>query len=187
MTALPALAYALGMLAIVLSGMSNDDAKADVAVVLGNRIEADGQPSERLRARLDRAFALHEAGLAPFVIVSGGMGLEGFDEATVMRAYLIERGVPEDRVIPDSGGVDTWSTAQNAARIMREHGMSSAYAVSQLFHVPRTKMAFRRFGIETVYGAYPHYFEWRDIYSTFREVAAYAAYTWRAVPATTAP
>ncbi|MBI1320563.1 MAG: YdcF family protein [Candidatus Hydrogenedens sp.] len=180
--AIPILVYALAMLAIVVAGMRDDTAKADAAVVLGNRIEADGQPSDRLRARLDRALELYESGMVPLVIVSGGIGLEGFDEATVMRAYLMDHGIPADRVIADSEGVNTWSTARNAARILRERDLHSAYAVSQYFHVPRTRLAFRRFGIETVYGAHPRYFEWRDVYSTFREVAAYAVYSFRPLP-----
>lgn len=170
------------MLLIALLGMRDDRAHADLAVILGNRIEADGQPSDRLKARLDRALALYNAGTVRALLVSGGMGLEGFDEATVMAAYLADRGVPRERISIDSDGVNTWATAEYAAAYMDARGYSSAYAVSQYFHVPRSKLALRRFGVDTVYGAHPDYFEWRDIYSTFREVVAYVVYAWRTLP-----
>ena len=48
------------------------------------------------------------------LFVSGGVDAAGADEAAVMRDYLISRGVPADRIVADSAGVDTWATARHA-------------------------------------------------------------------------
>src|SRR5580704_13458675 len=84
----------IGTVVLVVSGLCDDLGKADVGLVLGSKVESDGTPSARLRARLDRTLELYRAGYFPAVIVSGGIGKEGYDEAAVMRDYLVARGVP---------------------------------------------------------------------------------------------
>jgi vancomycin permeability regulator SanA len=173
------LAFTLAATLIVADGLTDDIQAADVAIVPGNTVEKDGRPSARLRARLDRTIALYRQGLFPDVIVSGGVGSEGFDEAEVMKRYLVENGVPEGRIHVDSGGSTTYLTARNAARMMRENGWQSAMVVSQYFHVPRMRLALKRSGITPVFSAHARYFELRDVYSTVREVIGYGAYLLR--------
>ena len=181
LTALPImLAFILAATLIVADGLTDDIHAADVAIVPGNTVEKDGHPSERLRARLDQAVALYRQGLFQDVIVSGGVGSEGFDEAEVMKRYLVERGVPEGRIHVDSGGATTYLTAKNATRIMRENGWQSAMVVSQYFHIPRMRLALKRSGITQVFSSHAKYFELRDIYSIAREVFGYGAYLLRA-------
>ena len=174
------LAFTLAATLIVADGLTDDIHAADVAIVPGNTVEKDGRPSARLRARLDQTIALYRQGLFPDVIVSGGVGSEGFDEAEVMKRYLVENGVPEIRIHVDSGGSTTYLTAKNAARMMRENGWQSAMVVSQYFHVPRMRLALQRSGITPVFSAHARYFELRDVYSIAREVVGYGAYLLRA-------
>lgn len=174
------LAFILSATLIVVDGVRDDIHAADVAIVPGNKIEKDGRPSERLRARLDAVVMLYRQGLFPNVIVSGGVGVEGFDEAEVMKKYLIENGLPEANIYPDNGGATTYLTAKAAAQMMREHGWQSAMVISQYFHVPRLRLAMKRNGISTVYSAHAKYFEVRDVYSIAREVVGYGAYLVRA-------
>jgi vancomycin permeability regulator SanA len=173
------LAFTLAATWIVADGLRDDIQAADVAIVPGNTVEKDGRPSARLRARLDQTVALYRQGLFPNVIVSGGVGSEGFDEAEVMKSYLVENGVPEGRIHVDSGGATTHLTARNAARMMREHGWQRAMVVSQYFHVPRTRLALKRSGVTPVFSAHARYFELRDVYSIAREVVGYGAYLLR--------
>jgi vancomycin permeability regulator SanA len=174
------LAFTLAAALIVADGLTDDIQAADVAIVPGNTVEKDGHPSERLRARLDQTVALYRQGLFPDVIVSGGVGSEGFDEAEVMKRYLIEKGLPEGSIHVDSGGATTRLTARNASRMMRENGWQSAMVVTQYFHVPRTRLALKRSGVTPVFSAHAQYFERRDVYSIAREVAGYGAYLLRA-------
>lgn len=181
LTALPvALAFTLAATLIVADGLTDEIHAADVAIVPGNTVETDGRPSARLGARLDQTVALYRQGLFPNVIVSGGVGREGFDEAEVMKRYLVEQGVPERSIHVDSGGATTRLTARNASRMMRENGWQSALVVTQYFHVPRMRLAMKRSGVAPVFSAHSQYFERRDVYSIPREVVGYGAYLLRA-------
>ncbi|HVG19564.1 MAG TPA: YdcF family protein [Blastocatellia bacterium] len=176
LSAVFALAFVIAALLIVSDGLSDDARAADVCIIPGNKVEESGAPSPRLRARLDKAVELYKRGLCRNVITSGGVGSEGFDEAVVMKAYLTERGVAEGSILVDSQGLNTFLTAKNSSRMMKEKGWQSALVVSQYFHVSRTKLALRRFGVTPVFGAHAQYFELRDIYSITREVFGYLGY-----------
>lgn len=175
-TAAAAAAFFIASTVLVFSGMSDKIHEADAAVVLGNTVNSDGSPSRRLAARLDTAVELYHRGMFDNVIVSGGVGREGFDEAAVMKDYLTRRGIPQDRIVVDSLGITTAATARNVAAIAKEHHWSSVLVVSQYFHIPRCRLALSLAGFERVYAAHAHYFELRDVYSIVREVMAYAAY-----------
>ena len=54
--------FLLGTGLLVLDGLCDHLGHADVALVLGSRVELDGSPSLRLRARLDRTLELYRAG-----------------------------------------------------------------------------------------------------------------------------
>jgi vancomycin permeability regulator SanA len=145
---------------------------ADIAIVLGNTVYADGSPSPRLAARLEKAYQCYEQRQCKLVLVSGGIDASGTDEALAMHAYLVRRGIPSDNIVVDRAGNDTWSTARNASAFMRNRGLSSALVVTQYFHIPRAMFALKRFGVREVSGAYPVFWEVRDLYSIVREVPA---------------
>jgi vancomycin permeability regulator SanA len=169
----------LGTLVLIISGLHDDLGHADVALVLGNTVLPDGTPSARLRARLDKTLELYRAGYFPKIIVSGGMGKEGFDEAVVMRDYLIQHEIPPDRIITDSAGTTTYASARNTRQIAQQQHFNSVFVVSQYFHVPRSRLALERFGFQTVHSAHAHYVESRDLYSAPRELIGYVRYLFR--------
>ncbi len=169
----------VGAGAISIAGSIDNIHQADVAVVLGNTVEQNGKPSARLQARLDKTIALYQQGVFKNTIVSGGVGKEGFDEAVVMKQYLVANGLPTAQIYVDSQGNNTYLTAKNTARLMNEHQWQSTIAISQYFHLPRTKLALEKSGVKTVYTAHANFFELRDLYSTVREVFSYASYQFR--------
>ena len=76
---------------IVYDGLHDKNKKADVAVVLGNKINEDGTPSERLKARLKQSIKLFRDNRVEKIIVSGGLGKEGFWEGDKMKEYLMRK------------------------------------------------------------------------------------------------
>lgn len=171
--------FTLIVLYILRDGLADEMEPADLAVVLGTRVLPDGRPSPMLKARLDKALELYQKGFFPQLIVSGGVGKEGFDEAEVMKEYLIKNGVPSSAVTADSKGADTYKTAETAAQIAQDQGSKRVMVVTQYFHITRSKLALRRFGLSPVYGAHAAYFGFRDLYSTIREVPALVYYLLR--------
>lgn len=172
-------AFVLGTLLLVGVGLRDAVGKTDVALVLGSKVELTGVPSLRLKARLDKTLELYQAGYFPWIIVSGGLGKEGFDEALVMRNYLTAHGIPQDKVIMDNQGNTTFDSAMNTRRILREKNLKSVFVISQYFHLPRSRLALNRSGIEAVHSASPRYFEMRDLYSAPRELIGYCSYLLR--------
>ncbi|MBX7171347.1 MAG: YdcF family protein [Pyrinomonadaceae bacterium] len=173
------LLFAIPAILIIIDGLNDEIGQADVAVVLGNTVQSDGNPSPRLQARLDKTIELYQKGFFPNIIVSGGFGVEGFDEAVVMRQYLINHNVPAENIYLDREGKTTNLTAKNSARIMKEHNWQSAMIISQYFHISRTRLAFSNYGISRVFSAHANYFELRDLYSLCREIIGYFSYLLR--------
>jgi uncharacterized SAM-binding protein YcdF (DUF218 family) len=164
------------MTLIAMDGLFAIPEKADLCIVPGNTVNANGHPSPRLQAHLDEAARLYRSRLAPYIFVSGGVGKEGFSEARVMRDALIAQAIPDRAILMDEAGNTTYLTAQHAAALMRQRQWHSTVVVSQYFHLPRARLALHRFGIAQVYSSHPNFVELRDFYSIAREVFAYATY-----------
>ncbi len=164
---------------LLVDGLTDNIAQSDVIVILGNKVEVDGTPSPRLKSRLDRGASLYTQGTSKRILVSGGTGVEGYDEAVAMRNYLVAQGIPSAAITTDSQGVDSFATAKNTAAYLESNNLRSALAVSNYYHLPRTRLAFGRAGIDTVYTAHANHFELRDVYSIARELIAYPYYFFR--------
>ena len=149
---------------------------SNVCVVFGNRVHPDGTPSAWLQARLEKMLDLYERDYCGTVIVSGGVGVEGHDEAKVMKAFLVERGVDDESVVVDSDGVNTTATARFVRAFCDEHGAQSVIGVSQGYHLLRVGIALRSAGVYNVTVEAPRYFEFRAVYSTLREAVAIPVY-----------
>ena len=158
---------------ITIDGLNDKHKNADVAIVLGNKVNEDGTLSERLKARLDKSIELYNQKRVKSIIVSDGLGKEGFWEGKKMQEYLIENKIPTEKISVDNYGNDTEKTVENSIRIMDSLHYKSAISVSQYFHQTRTKKLFRNKGFENIESASPDYFELRDFYSIFREFVAY--------------
>ena len=177
--ALALVAFGLAAGAVAWDGLHDQRGAADLAVVLGNLVDETGQCSPRLAARLDCAIEIYRAGLVKKILVSGGIGASGFDEAAAMSTYLAAHSIPSSAIIQDHAGNDTFLTARHTAQILREQRFSSVLVISQWFHVPRCKVALSGFHVSPVYTAHPDYFELRDGYALGREVFGFIQYKLR--------
>ena len=97
-----------------------------------------------------------------------------------MRDYLVARGVPADRIAVD----DRRQHARDRAAHARLSAGASRVARGDRQPVlpPRAgALAFERVGIARadISAAYPRRFQLRDVYSSWREVPAYAVYAAR--------
>ncbi len=173
-------AVATYLATLALVGLLQRPRSADLAVVLGNTVTPEGEPSFRLQARLDSAVRLYRSGTVRRVLVSGGLEEPGHrDEASVMAAYLRTRGVPLEAILEDPAGTDTLETARHTAAVAKPG--TGVVVVSQWFHLPRAMLAMRRFGLHKVSGDWPCWFEARDFYSFLREAVALPFYMTRSL------
>src|SRR5437588_10491894 len=115
-----AIALPLGWAAVVVAAAlaaSRDQATTSDAIVVLGAAQYNGRPSPVFRARLDHAAALYQRGLAPVVLVTGGVGTgDTLSEAEVGRRYLTKAGLPESAVIALAAGASTASSVASVAR-----------------------------------------------------------------------
>ncbi len=156
----------------VYDGLSDDGSKAELAVVLGNTVNKDGTLSARLTQRLACGLNLYQNNRINKIMVSGGLGKEGHYEAEKMRDYLVKHHVPINDIIVDNVGNNTRLTVKNTLALKKKLGFKRVLVVSQYFHITRTKMLFKKQGIE-VSGVSPFYFELRDVFALPREFLAF--------------
>jgi len=149
--ALAAVGGSVGWVRVTTAGHLYSEATvpaAPVALVLGKLVSADGTPSPLLRARLELALRLFRAGRARDILVSGDGGSRpGYDEVTPMRRWLVERGVPDGRIVSDPAGFDTFDSCARAARVF---GVRRAIVVTSGYHLPRAVALCRHLGIDAV-------------------------------------
>ena len=130
---------------------NRDDARpADAIVVLG-AAQYNGRPSAILKARLDHAIDLYNAGRAPFLVVTGGKA-EGdrTTEAASARAYALTRGVPGRAILVEDKGRTTLESLRGVATLLRDDGLKTAVFVSDRTHMLRVLRIARDVGVAGV-------------------------------------
>ena len=139
----------LGSVGAVLAWALEDDArKADAIVVMG-AAQYQGKPSPVLRGRLDHALALWQRGLAPLILLTGGIGSgDTVSEAAVSRVYIMSHGVPDTSILSENEGRTSAQSLHSAVDLLHARGLSTAIVVSDPFHMLRLEILGRRYGID---------------------------------------
>ena len=159
---------------ICIDGLTQTSASADVAVVLGNLVYANGNMSKALEQRVLCGLKLYEDGRVKKIIVSGGVSKDcSCYEADKMKAYLLKNGVPDSVIIVDNLGKNTRATAANTFKLKDSLHINSVIAVSQYYHISRTKMLLRKNGFKNVSGTSPKFFEFFDFWAFLREFVGF--------------
>ena len=124
----------------------DDRPRADAIVVLGAS-QFDGRPSAVLRARLDHAKELYDAGVAPRVVtVGGGRPGDRFTEAEAGANYLEGKGV--EGVVAIGVGSDTLRSLKAMDARFEQEGWDSAVLVTDPWHSLRSRRMAQDLGIE---------------------------------------
>lgn len=141
------LAWGLLAVSVALFGRRDERRPADAIVVLG-AAQYDGRPSPVLRARLDHAIDLYRDGIAPILVLTGGVGArDTISEAEVGLRYARAAGVPTRSILLERAGLDTEESMTAVAKLMRARGLDSAVLVSDPFHMLRLRVTSARLGI----------------------------------------
>lgn len=122
-------------------GSSLGDTEA--IVVLGAGVKPDRTPSEMLRKRLDKAFAVWQTNKELPIIVTGDHRPGEYDEVDVMREYLIVKNVPEEKILRDYEGFSTRESMDNVAAL----SYSKVTVITQEYHLYRTIYIGEKLGL----------------------------------------
>lgn len=135
------------VLAVAATGAADQAGPADAIAVLG-AAQYNGRPSPVFRARLDHAAALYRRGLAPVVLLTGGIGAgDTVSEADVGRRYLQSLGIPADSLVALPAGADTYASLAEVGAWFSERGSRRVLLVSDAFHLLRLRIIAARLGL----------------------------------------
>ena len=139
-----AIVYTVSLVMVLVASQQDQRQPVDAIVVLG-AAQYNGRPSPVLRARLDHALGLYREGLAPVIVVTGGVGVgDTTSEAMVGRRYLMAHGVPAEGVAAEAVGRTTTASMDAVATWLSGRGISRVILVSDPFHMFRLRLEARR-------------------------------------------
>jgi uncharacterized SAM-binding protein YcdF (DUF218 family) len=152
-------ALVLAILAPPVLGMSllgavywqarTDETRPVEAIVVMGTAQYNGRPSPVLRARLDRVVEVWQEGVAPLVVVTGGKQEgDAFTEAEASHDYLVDQGIPDEAIILEDQGHDSWQSLQGVADLLDERGLERVLIVSDGFHLLRLKKMAHDLGLK---------------------------------------
>ncbi len=152
-------AYALIIIAVIaffsLEGMllfhsyHKADRGMDYLLVLGAQI-SENKVTKNLKKRLDTAITYLLENPDTLVVVSGGRGNEELlSEAAAMKAYLMDQGIDQGRILTEERSVNTTGNMKFSKELMREN--STVAIVTNGFHIYRSTRIARKQGMNKVF------------------------------------
>ena len=139
---------AVVMIDLHLYGQADRVAPADVIAVLGAGIEDNFQATDAFRRRTAHAVTLWRAGVAPYIICSGGYsGHTPLQEAQSCVDVAVGLGVPRGAVFLEGASRSTEENAIYIQRLMDARGWHSVLLVTDDFHVFRSEYLFGQLGV----------------------------------------
>lgn len=128
--------------------------ETDLIIVLGAQVKPDGTPSVQLAYRLETALSSYLAHPQTVICCGGKAGQEPEAEGTVMRAWLIARGVPEGDVLAETASGSTKENFRNALAMLPEPP-EQVLVVTSDYHLPRAMAIARDLGLSVSGAAAP--------------------------------
>lgn len=143
---------------IIRNARTDENPERPYLVVLGAAVYGD-QPSLTLVRRLEGALAYLERYPESIAIVSGGMGKgEAVTEAQAMHDWLLQHGIPEERILIEPKATSTQENLSYSFDIIRARGDEPDGRVaitSSAYHLFRAKSMARLQGVEAAGVAAP--------------------------------
>lgn len=118
--------------------------KTTTAIVLGASVHSDGKLSPILKDRVDTAFLLFQAGKIEKFLLSGDHTTDDYDEVNSMKNYLLGKGVPQNKILLDHAGLDTYDSMYRSKALFNMH---DAIVITQSFHLPRSLFIAKHLGL----------------------------------------
>lgn len=133
----------------VFEASTEDSHEPTAAIIALGAAQYDGRPSPVLRGRLDHAIELYREGVAPVIVVTGGKQPgDRFTEAAAGFTYLREHGVPEEAILREEQGANTWQQLAAATAFLRQRDITSAVLVSDDYHAYRLERIAEELGLD---------------------------------------
>lgn len=138
---------ALGALCYAQAHAEQSAGTSDALIVLGAQVYSSGELSPQLALRMEAAWAAYQKYPRMIVVCGGQGGNEPLPEGEAMRAWLLEKGVPNDQVIAETTSMNTLQNLQNAIALLPASAQRITIVTSD-YHLPRALQIARDLGVE---------------------------------------
>ncbi len=131
------------MICGVIAAKHKPSYNKDYLIILGCGIREDGTLLPLLRGRVDKAIEfyyeqLEKTGKKAVFVPSGGQGSdEIISEGEAMKRYLIEQGIPEEQIMPETKSTNTLENMKFSKKLIDEKGGNTAFSTTN-YHVFRS-------------------------------------------------
>ena len=144
---------AFGSFLAIYGRKDNADYTEQTVIVLGCGIRGE-RVSVGLAKRLNKAYEYHLKNPEAMIIVSGGQGpQEDIPEALAMKRYLVDKGVPEEKITMEDKSTSTIENFRFSSDIMSEKNLPVHYSVAfvtNAYHVYRASEYAERQGFKEI-------------------------------------
>ncbi len=111
-------------------------------IALGYLLNDDGSIATPLLKRLTLTLSLANKYPKALIIVTGGLAKAGRTESSAMKAWLVEQGISEDRIIEENKATNTIDNARLSLALLAKYNIQTATLVSASIHVHRSHILF---------------------------------------------
>lgn len=127
--------------------------KADAILVLGYKVNDDGNLSPTLKSRVDKGIELYKQGLAKYLIFTGGAVANKFTEAEAMKQYAIEKGINNNVLFAETESQNTIENIYFSNTIFKSLAAKKVIVVSSAYHTKRAKKIIENYPYKTQFVA----------------------------------
>jgi uncharacterized SAM-binding protein YcdF (DUF218 family) len=141
--------YVAVTFAQVWAASRRDGAQSAEAIVVLGAAQYDCRPSPVLRERLDHAHQLYLDGVAPMIVVTGGKQQgDRCTEAESSANHLRSAGVPDDDLLLEVQGRNSWESLAATSLILRERDLTRVVLVTDGYHALRVRAIADQLGLD---------------------------------------
>lgn len=122
-------------------------------IVLGCGLESGGTPSYTLKNRLNGCIDYYKNNPDCYIVVTGGYSRGNkITEAEGMKNYLIENGIPENKIFCETKATNTKENFINSLQILQNFGINedNVVFVTNSFHCYRAGVYAKQAGFENI-------------------------------------
>ncbi len=148
---------------IINNGSKKPQKNAKYVLILGASVNGT-KITHNLKTRLNAGYNYYKKNPGAHIIVSGGKGYgEDVTEASAMKKYLLEKGVPDKDIILEDKATSTYENFKYSMQKMNTRGddpkTTSVVIVTNDFHTYRAMGIAKKQGLKNVstLGSYTHW------------------------------
>lgn len=124
----------------------------DAMIILGYKCD-DDRIHPLLLDRLAASLELLEMYDYKKIILTGGPVTSAQSEAVIMKDYLVQHGVNQDKIVLEQHARDTVQNISNCQTIMQRFNLKTSTVISNSFHIRRTQWIAKFLGFPSYYYA----------------------------------